>query len=375
MVSKLGTRRRAAVLALCVALVAAACSDDSAPQADTTVPTIALEPATTSKPKPTPTTTTSTEPKQQATSTTMPDVPTWPLTGLPLPDGVDADRPAMVVKIDNHPKARPQSGLNEADIVFEENVEQLTRFAAVFHSNGADPVGPIRSGRTQDVDLVGSFNRPLFVWSGGNRRVTDAIVASDLREISPRVGGPFFRTERPGPHDLYSNVSALYALAPPDAAAPEPQFEYRDPDDKPVGEPISAAKISMDNVRVIWKWDPASESFLRFSDDLPHKDTVFDAQVSTQNVLVIFVAYRPSPADGRSPEAQTIGTGELWVYSDGTLQKGIWTRPDRLSPFLLTDASGSTIPLFPGRTFVELARVGKAATVPAGADINSVPYP
>ena len=83
------------------------------------------------------------------TTTTIPPI-LAPLTGLP----VDAPltRPALVAKIDNHPKARPQWGLNQADIVFEENVEMLTRFAAVFHTNDSDPVGPIRSGRKQDVD-------------------------------------------------------------------------------------------------------------------------------------------------------------------------------------------------------------------------------
>ena len=74
-----------------------------------------------------------------------------PLTGLPIEDPALAARSALVVKIDNHPEARPQSGLNQADIVFEENVEHLTRFAAVFQSQAPDPVGPIRSGRTQDV--------------------------------------------------------------------------------------------------------------------------------------------------------------------------------------------------------------------------------
>ena len=168
----------AIILALCAALLPLACSDDGEPRAETSIVTTSTprthdhHPATTVAPT---TSTTEPAPEASSTTTTVVDVPTWPLTGLPLPDGADAARPAMVVKIDNHPKARPQTGLNEADIVFEENVEQLTRFAAVFHSNGADPVGPIRSGRTQDIDLLGSFNRPLFVWSGGNRRVTDAI--------------------------------------------------------------------------------------------------------------------------------------------------------------------------------------------------------
>ena len=112
------------------------------------------------------------------------DGPVNPLLGTPLVDPAVATRPAMVVKIDNHPSARPQAGINQADIIFEENVEKLTRYAAVFHSEGSDPVGPIRSGRFQDINLVGSLNKPLFVWSGGNRQVSSAIGKSDLVDLS-----------------------------------------------------------------------------------------------------------------------------------------------------------------------------------------------
>ena len=90
-----------------------------------------------------------------------------PLTGV-----VIAPRPALVVKVDNV-DAEPQSGLNQADIVFEEIVEgQATRFAAVFNSMEANPVGPIRSGRTQDVNLLLSLNDPAIVYSGANEAST-----------------------------------------------------------------------------------------------------------------------------------------------------------------------------------------------------------
>ena len=81
-------------------------------------------------------------------TTTLPAPEVMPLTGLPIEDAAAATRPALVAKIDNHPAARPQAGLNQADIVYEENVEQLTRYAAVFHSSAPTNIGPIRSGRT-----------------------------------------------------------------------------------------------------------------------------------------------------------------------------------------------------------------------------------
>ena len=309
------------------------------------------------------------------TTTVGAPVPTLPLSGLAVPSDEIARRPALVVKIDNHPDARPQSGLNSADIVFEENVENLTRFAAVFHGANADPVGPIRSGRTQDVALLGSLNAPLFAWSGGNRRVTDAILNSDLRQFSEGSPGFFRSTSRKKPHNLYTTTSAMYALAPFGSAPPTAQLSFRTTGDSIAGDDVAGVKISMDGVRVLWTWDSEMASFVRQTDDIVHIDELDNQQLNTQNIVILSVAYVPSPADVNSPEAQTIGTGEAWVLSGGKLVRGQWNRADRAAPFALTDAAGNTILLSPGRTYVELARSAKAATIPVSADPNSIPYP
>ena len=118
--------------------------------------------------------------------------------------------------------------MNAADIVFEEIVEVGTRFAAVFHCASANPVGPIRSGRTQDVDLLGGLQRPLFAWSGGNAGVTRAIADSDFIDTyhsAPR--GTYRRQGNNGaPHNLYSDTDALWALTTPEAGRPVPLFSY-----------------------------------------------------------------------------------------------------------------------------------------------------
>ena len=341
------------------ALVLGACST-SKRTSETSTPdvTTAGQASTTTRPAPT----TTVEP----TTTTAAAGPLWPLTGLPADDEASLARPALVVKIDNHALARPQSGLNAADIVFEENVEHLTRFAAVFQSAQASPVGPIRSGRTQDIDLLGSFNRPLFAWSGGNQRVTAAIRASDLRQLSSQQQSGFFRSDsRPAPHDLYSSTDALFALAPAEAGPPPPQFEYRLATSAPAGDQVGGVDIAMDGVAVRWTWDAASSTFVRTSDGKVHKDANVDLQVSTHNVVVLYLQYRPSPADAGSPEAQTIGSGQAFVFSAGRAVSGTWTRTDRLQPFTLTDAAGHIIELTPGRTFVELARTDTATAIPA----------
>ena len=174
--------------------------------------------------RPTRRTTTSSTTTSTSTTTTVPVVVRKPLTGEPVSSADEIiARPALVVKIDNHPQARPQSGLNKADIVFEEIVEgTLTRFAAVFHSSDADPVGPIRSGRSQDVDMLGPLNGPVFAWSGGNGGVRNLIRNSDFINLDAGFTPGYYRRSGRGgaPHNLYSSTAALWANVPPEEMGP-----------------------------------------------------------------------------------------------------------------------------------------------------------
>lgn len=321
-----------------------------------------------------------------ASNSTVPGTPpaVYPLLGTPVSDQVAVMRPALVAKIDNHPAARPQSGLSKADIVFEENVEGLTRFAAVFHSQGSDPVGPLRSGRTQDIDILGAYNKPLFVWSGGNYRVTKAINASDLVNLgysaSRGKGGYYRAKDRKIPHNLYAKTTDVWKLAPEGSGPPQPQFVYRTSSDaKPTtSTAIDGAKVSMYNVRVYWKWDATAGSFQRFSLNTkrelePHISD--DQQVSAKNVVVLYVTYKRSKADRKSPEAVTVGQGDGFVLTDGGLIAIKWNRTDRLQPFTFTDEAGAAVRMTPGNTWVELAWKKSLAPVPPGVDPAKVAFP
>ena len=355
-------------LALVGGLVLAACGGggDSADTTVATVPDTTVAASTTTVP-PTTVPAAADTTIADATTTTVAAAPVMPLTGLPIEDQAKANRPALVVKIDNHPDAVPQSGLNETDIVYEENVESWTRFAAVFQSQDADPVGPIRSGRTQDIDLLGSLNKPLFGWSGGNGNVTAAIRASDLVELSPTSTGNhgFYRsTDRKAPHNLYNDTASFYEFTPVYAGPPPQQFTYRAEGEAFNGEPASGVDLAMDGgLKVNWTWDAATSSYLRSQRGKPHNDAEL-GQLNSKNVVVLEVEYQPSPADARSPEAQTIGTGTAYVFTGGVLVRGTWTRGDRLASFQLADENGTVIALTPGRTWIELARVGKTTPLP-----------
>lgn len=313
-------------------------------------------------------------------TTTLPAPEVMPLTGLPIEDAAAATRPALVAKIDNHPAARPQSGLNQADIVYEENVEQLTRFAAVFHTNAPTKVGPIRSGRTQDVNLFSAYLNPLFVWSGGNAKTTSLINKSVLVNMGALVayqqGGYQRDPKRKAPHNLYADGSKIFLLTPQGATRPPQQFQYRTASDAmPATATASAGlKLSMDGVQVQWLWDAATGDYLRSIGKDKHMDAD-GSQVNAKNVVVLYMAYKSSPADPRSPEAQSVGEGEAWVYTNGSLVKGKWSRAKETDVFAIVDLAGAPIKLTPGRTWIELPRVKKGADVPAGTDPTKVKFP
>jgi hypothetical protein len=352
---------RLPILATAAALLLAACSSSSDAEPPTTPATTSTTaPPTTAAPTTTTTSTTSTTTTTTIAETTTTEAPAilMPLTGVELADASQIPpRPALVVKIDNHPKARPQAGLNEADIVFEENVEGITRFAAVFHSQGSDPVGPIRSGRTQDVDMLSPLRQPLFAWSGGNPGVRRVISDSDFVNLDAGFSPGYYRRSGRGgaPHNLFSSTDALWANTPETFSVPTPIFPYVESAEQITGEPAAVVNVKMRGLDVRWEWDAEAGVYRRFHGGNPH-ETELTGQVTTDNVVVMAVDYQPSAVDRNSPEAQTIGTGPVIVFSNGVARRGIWIHLNREDPYgLLVEADQSSIGLEPGRTFVELA--------------------
>ena len=286
-----------------------------------------------------------------------------PLTGAPLESADEIpNRPALAVKMPNNPQALPQTGLNEADVVFEEIINDgITRFAAVFHSQGSDPVGPIRSGRAQDVDILSNLNSPLFAWSGGNPGVTRVINNSTLTSLS-YVGGygnSYYRRDGRGgaPHNLFSSTDTLWELAPDEFAIPPQIFPYMLPGEVAEGDTASIIEIELDSILVRWDYDAASGRYLRSEYGEPHMSEL-TGQVWADNVVVMLVEYRQSTIDAKSPEAVTVGGGQLLIFADGVVRQGVWQRSSNLDTWnFFTDTTLSVpLGLSEGRTWVELPR-------------------
>jgi Protein of unknown function (DUF3048) N-terminal domain/Protein of unknown function (DUF3048) C-terminal domain len=363
--SRRAARRHFAAAVGLLALVGAgaACSSDSSSTGTTAAASTSVAEATTTTEESTTTTEEPTTTTEAATTTTLPPDPVYPLTGIENPDPVIAARPALVVKIDNAGGARPQSGFNEADLVFEEIVnDHITRFAMVFQSGDTDPVGPIRSGRIQDVALFTALDHPLFAWSGGNATVTNEIDNSELVNIGPSHARVYYRAkDRSIPHNLYSKTEDLYTQTPPFAPPAKQQFVYREPGAPAAGTPSAGVGVKLDSIDVDWAWDAKEGLYFRKMEGNRHMDRN-SGQISTNNVVVLSMEYDPGISG--SPDAQTLGKGEAFVFTGGNYIHGTWSRDDIHNPFALVADDGKPIELQPGRTFIELPRVG--STLPLG---------
>jgi hypothetical protein len=280
-----------------------------------------------------------------------------PLTGLPG----QLNRPALAVKIDNHPAARPQSGLNEADIVYEELVEGgITRFIAVYHSTDPAVIGPIRSGRTSDLDILANLNRALFGASGGNDYVLRALGQANLASvIEARNPGAYWRdSSRSAPHNLYASASGLFGANPGNAGEPPRLFTYREPGQPPAaGQPVSSVTVAVGNDRVSYRWDG---SLWQRSLGGSVQTDANGKPLGAPNLVIQFVGYGISPADAASPEVRISGSGDVWVLTGGQLITGTWRRDSPFDITFLVDAAGNEIPLSPGRTWVLLPEPGGA---------------
>jgi hypothetical protein len=310
-------------------------------------------------------------PTTRASSTTILPAPPGdvaPLTGLPQPDAARRGRVALVVKIDNAPKGRPQEGLNQADLVVVEKVEDgVTRLFTVFQTNDADPVGPVRSARSTDIALVSTLNRPLFAYAGTNAAFQALVDAAPLVDVGFNKASNAYRrvSGRPAPYNLFTSTAALFQRVPADAKTPPALFTYRAGGQAATGDAAGGVTVEYKGknitTRVAYAWDQGAGVWKRSQDGTPHVDAK-GAQIAPVNVVVQFVTYKDTGQRDASravvDEAELVGSGEAWILSGGKVVKGKWSKSSANTVTEYTDASGAKVALTPGVTWVELAPQG-----------------
>ncbi|MCB1256780.1 MAG: DUF3048 domain-containing protein [Microthrixaceae bacterium] len=312
------------------------------------------------KPAPTTTTTTSTT---TSTTTTIPAEPTavMALTGMPV-NAEDPDvaaklmTPALTVKIDNAPEAHPQVGIQDADVVVEVMVEGISRYIAVFQSHVPDEVGPVRSARTSDPDILAMFGKPVFAWSGGNKNVMKVINNTEwiVNASHDKRQGDYFRERtRKAPHNLIIRAQNLLAATASSGIPPQQLFTYRPLGEESPGAPVGGFDVSIGKAVSSFRWDPETSKWVKLTNGEP-QSAANGSPIAATNVVVAQTEYRQSPADRRSPEAETIGEGAAWVFTGGKMILGRWSRASREAPWSLVDEAGTPVALTPGNTWVLL---------------------
>lgn len=341
------------------ALFAASCLDGNngievnAPEPEPVAPAVPSTTASTTAPG-----------SQTTTTTTLFDGPLAPFTGLPATSAAAAREPAFVVKIgNNNDQSRPQAGLAEADIVYEELIEGLkTRFAAVFQSQVPSQAGPVRSARTTDIDLLAGLGTPAFVFSGANTptlvELRDAanggvfVDAGALRRLDP-----YFRLDsRSAPYNLWVDMEMIES---PGSGVPDPIVDYGELSEG-TGSEVGGVEIAYEasfGRRVSHLWDPANGRWVRIQDGTLHtalRDGA-EVEIAPTNVVVARVVYEVSPADPASPEAQSFSSGPVQVFTRGRVVEGAWSRSIQAPVWDLRTPAGEVIALQPGVTWLILA--------------------
>jgi hypothetical protein len=300
-----------------------------------------------------------------------------PLTGAPAPGGAVPARPALGIKIGNYPGDRPSSGLNQADVVFEEPVEgAITRLVAVFQCQGAALVGDIRSARQPDAGILSQLSNPLFVHAGGISPVIALMQASPLIDKNLYSGGNgsaiIQQSGRVAPYSTFVNTAALWALQTSDTTPPAPIFSYSatPPKGSVSGSGASVHIPFSSSSDVTWQWNATTGTYLRFYSGQPDK-LLNGSQTAADNVVVMTVptaygSWVENSEGGHEVDVTATGSGPLVVVRNGVAITGTWTRPTLTQPATLTSAAGVPITLEPGNSWVELAPAGIPVT-PAAA--------
>ncbi|MDR2347365.1 MAG: DUF3048 domain-containing protein [Bifidobacteriaceae bacterium] len=313
-----------------------------------------------------PVTTATTYPKEIKESPPAPP-PTWPLTGEL---GEVVERAALAVKVENTQPARPQTGLEQADVVWEEMVEGgESRFIAVYNSIVPESVGPVRSVRPMDGPILGGV-RGLLACSGGQDRFIAKAKEAGLQVFQEDAKGYYRSQDRRMPYNLYLRPAEIWAQADEShKALPLGEFVFAASDAAATavvdGAPAFALDVTISAIaRPGWTWQQESRLYLRSERGTPSL-AASGTRLSASNVVALEVpvgwAGGTDSAGSPIPETKIVGAGKGIVASGGKAIEVTWSKADVASPIVLRTADGSAVRLAVGQTWVELVPAGEGS--------------
>ena len=285
--------------------------------------------------------------------------PVCPLTGEEASSEDVIARRVLSVKIENAPEARPQIGLAEADVIYEQEAEGgITRFNVLYHCEDSERIGPIRSARPVDPAILQQYGDPLFVHAGSVDAVIKDVEAAGIEDINCNFEEDVCPRDpnHTAPHDIFTSTDSLRGAGKTAGDPPSEVFTFSD--DVPQGKKAREVHLGFSGVaNVYWKYRRNQDAYLRFHDETAH-DLEDGTQVSAQNVVVMIVERldtRISDSAGNPvPNFEIVGSGDLYVFRNGKVIEGRWDRDEDSSVTSLLDKQGEEIALAPGQTWVEL---------------------
>jgi hypothetical protein len=276
-----------------------------------------------------------------------------PFTGKP----VRALGPVLAVKIDNIVFARPQTGLTRADIVYVIPVEGgLSRFLAVFSSHFPPVIGPVRSAREDDLQLLAQFGRPAFAFSGAQPQLLPVVEHARIVNLYAGVAGGYYRDlSRAAPSNLYARTRRLLAEAPRASKARNIGFRFGP---APAGGRARAAySVSYPAASFSFRWSRRQARWLTWMDGSPAASTE-GRQLGARTVVVQYTNVGTSKyleEGSRPPFAYTVGSGRAVVLRGGRAYSGRWSRPLADGGTTFTTAAGQPMTFARGQVWVVLA--------------------
>ena len=284
-----------------------------------------------------------------------------PLTGEKVTETALQRRP-LAVMIENSPAARPQSGLNKADIVYEMLAEgDITRFMAVFLHGDAGELGPVRSARPYFIERALDYNA-VYVHCGGSEAAKQMVSQEQVAHLDEFSIGrrAFWRVRtRKAPHNLYTDTEKLRRVAAQKGYEEMPEitpFRFSE-----AGETAAAGRASAGptihyprvyNV-AMFKYDNKQKLYKRYTGGRPHKDSFTGEQLTARNIIVQYVNTKVIDEAGRRAMNME-GSGRALLFTGGKVYEGRWNKAGLRSRTVFSDEYGEEFKLNPGQTWIEV---------------------
>lgn len=311
----------------------------------------------------TPTSSSATPTPTPATSSASPSPSPSSTYGIPagaspfsgLPGG--ANKPVLSVKVDNTSAAQPHAGLTAADVVYVEEVEWgLTRLNAIFATTIPKVIGPVRSARISDIDILAQYGKIAFANSGAQTKLLPVLAKANLYDVSADTDGPGYSRD-PGRHAPVNEMldpKALLARVPDDGLAKDIGFVFSET--PPAGgQPVQEVTAKWADSDISFRWDDKSKSWVVGLNGAESKAAEGGAQHAATVVIQQVEQTDSGYGDmygGKTPMVESVGSGNAIVLRDGKLWSVKWNRPDAASGTHFTLADGRPMPFAIGQEWI-----------------------